>query len=133
MGTNSFRCKCEPSKCAHMVITLNVERLGFTEKRKKKVGIIKFLSMAVMDGKEEYSSKNQWMSSLLTCLRALEMKNPTIPFHKSKVSLLMRELLTGSRAGCVIASLSPQTDNLDDVLLQLELCRQIKKIVPRVE
>src|SRR5690606_25336506 len=65
--------KRDLDKSVHTIVSLSVERLGYTGAKKKKVGILKFVSLGVRDPGDDFA-KNTWMTSLSNCLKSLDLR-----------------------------------------------------------
>ena len=78
-------------------------------------------------------ASNSWVTNLGNCLNALQkFANPSIPFHKSRFTLLMRDTLLSLSASSIICSLSPTFETYRFVLQNLNICHKMKKSVPNI-
>jgi uncharacterized protein (DUF3084 family) len=62
------------------------------------------------------SSTSAWWYILRDVVSALESRAPYVQFHKSKLTLLMRDMLNGRHPGCLLGVLNPLADTYAQAL-----------------
>ena len=87
---------------------------------------------------KEYISINQSLFSLKECIRSLHQKKKYVPFRRSKLTLLLREILTDNINLNFIGTLNPSLICYSDIIDTIEygLCLKnanIKKIIKNIE
>eukprot|EP00941_MAST-03F_sp_MAST-3F-sp1_P000036 g36.t1 len=136
------------SKRKHMVLTLTLEHrpvLPFQKpedvKRKRKspkistfqvivfgsdIGVKVPQQIDIQSGFRKVNNRFKWRGALDDVLTALHRKSPTKPFHKSKLTLLLRDAIS-SRVHCgVLCVLSPKIDTVADSLASLKLAIRMR-------
>lgn len=80
---------------SHMIVSIHLEKTSMHQisslKTKKIVGTLQFVLLANPKSGQIRNSLFNWMSPLRDCLDALETKMPVIPFHKSKLTMFLRD------------------------------------------
>ncbi|KAG9510924.1 Kinesin-like protein KIF11, partial [Fragariocoptes setiger] len=90
----------------------NIARSGAQDKRAREVGTI-----------------NQSLLTLGRVITALVEKRPHVPFRESKLTRILQDSLGGKTQTCIVATISPALNSLDDTLNTLEYACKVKKIV----
>lgn len=68
-----------------------------------------------------------WISHMETVISWIEKKQISPPFHKSRILLIMRELICGRQAGSIILSLQPSPVNIPICNYWLQLISKIDR------
>lgn len=72
-----------------------------------------------------------WFSTLLDVLTCLDARAPSIHYHKSKLTLLLRDILSGRHRGCFIGVLNPLIDSFSSACEIAALLASIYSVAGR--
>jgi hypothetical protein len=126
-----------PNTDAHIIVNISVEKLVSEKKRTGMLTIILLgtvpIPSAFAEADQLAKNKVQWISHLNHCLDLLEARSPGIPFHKSKLTLQLREGLNGTKRSVLIDSLTPCVETYRTGINTLTLCTKIKTCTPSYE
>lgn len=125
-------------KKSHVVTSINLEwKNPLPTDSKGIISSINFVSLnAPTDGKGNILPKTKqpdWTKLMKTCLDGLMNRSPSIPFHKSKTTNLIRDLLVGNRPGLIIHSLSPNIESYKTMIWSIKLCQKMKDVSPQTK
>ncbi|KAL8271643.1 hypothetical protein Esti_004448 [Eimeria stiedai] len=81
--------------------------------------------------RKEASAINQSLLTLGRCINALVEKNAYIPFRDSKLTRLLQDSLGGSTKTCLIATIGPTADTLEETLCTLDYAYRAKSVTTR--
>ncbi|KAL8443754.1 hypothetical protein Emag_005838 [Eimeria magna] len=81
--------------------------------------------------RKEASAINQSLLTLGRCINALVEKNAYIPFRDSKLTRLLQDSLGGSTKTCLIATIGPTADTLEETLCTLDYAFRAKSVTTR--
>ncbi|KAL8435525.1 hypothetical protein ACSSS7_002452 [Eimeria intestinalis] len=81
--------------------------------------------------RKEASAINQSLLTLGRCINALVEKNTYIPFRDSKLTRLLQDSLGGSTKTCLIATIGPTADTLEETLCTLDYAFRAKSVTTR--
>lgn len=140
----STRCN-ESSSRSHSIFTMTVHTKETTVKGEDvlRVGKLNLVDLAGSEnigrsGAENKRAREAGMinQSLLTLgrvINALVEKNSHVPYRESKLTRLLQESLGGRTKTCIIATVSPDRDNLEETLSTLDYALRAKSIRNRPE
>eukprot|EP00762_Andalucia_godoyi_P008103 ANDGO_02140.mRNA.1 Kinesin-related protein 4 len=74
----------------------------------------------------------KWYSVLQSIVSALDSRAPYVQFHKSKVTMLLRDSLSGRYPGCVLGVLNPLADSLELTNAMSSLLSNLYEAVVRI-
>jgi hypothetical protein len=75
---------------------------------------------------QKQQMQQKWVTSLYECLETIEHKKSTANFHKSKLTMMLRDSIVGKKQSVVIASLSPHLESFRDASTALALSHRLK-------
>lgn len=76
----------------------------------------------------EASAINKSLLTLGRVITSLVEKSPHIPYRESKLTRLLKDSLGGSTKTCIIATISPSSQTIDDIRSTLEYASKAKQI-----
>ncbi|KAI3904808.1 hypothetical protein MKW92_008984, partial [Papaver armeniacum] len=76
---------------------------------------------------------NKSLLTLWSCINALVEHSTHIPYRDSKLTRLLRDPLGGKTKTCIIATISPTVQFLDETLSMLDYAYQAKNIKNKPE
>jgi kinesin family protein 11 len=89
----------------------NIGRSGAENKRAREAGMI-----------------NQSLLTLGRVINALVDRSPHVPYRESKLTRLLQDSLGGRTKTCIIATISPTRENIEETLSTLDYANRAKKI-----
>uniref|UniRef100_A0A7S1KWE4 Kinesin motor domain-containing protein n=1 Tax=Percolomonas cosmopolitus TaxID=63605 RepID=A0A7S1KWE4_9EUKA len=128
---------------AHVIVTINVETTQGAShslsgnKKGTTSSSISFFSLCCphdnSGGMLPRNKQPSWVKNFKQCLDGLQNRTPSIAFHKSKPTSMMRDLLVGNRAGLVIHALSPNIESYKQMLWNMNLCQKLVDVSPKTK
>ncbi|KAL9654495.1 hypothetical protein ABK040_010515 [Willaertia magna] len=108
----------------HLILTLRIVI------NNKLDTILNFISIGNINPLQlDDINSNLWINNLSNCLNCLQNNLPSIPFHKSKFTLLLRDTLLNLKETLILCNLSPVIENYKFVIQNLNICHQLKNIL----
>lgn len=77
--------------------------------------------------KLEGSEINKSLLALKECIRAMDLDSSRIPFRQSKLTMVLRDSFVGNSRTCMIATVSPSSNNVEHSLNTLRYADRMKE------
>ena len=132
------------SSRSHVVILVNFfdKKMAMSQKlggfEKKNAGSIIFVDLAgsergsdrkevSSDTKNEGAEINKSLLALKECIRGIEKDRKHLPFRQSKLTQILKNSFVGASKTCLIATISPISENIEHTLNTLRYASRIKE------
>ena len=136
---------CSRDRQAHSVMTISVEkrpivnyrgdtpRKGDVREGAATVANLSFVLMGADIGATEagQAATPKWVTAMDACFSAIDKQQPAVPYHRSKITLVLRDAIN-SRVHCgVVAALSPHIEEVPTSLASLKFAVRLRSMADR--